>query len=138
MRMDVDSTDIFVKGLRLAARELDSLATAKSETFRYDAITESIIWDDELPADYGGGSEKVWSLRPIFRFRASLILGEPDLEWERYWQLAKQLFPKWIGFSKGRLNPATEVKEFLRKRIVETETSVKRMMANSDRRRRSH
>jgi hypothetical protein len=131
----VDSVeDVFVKGLRSLASDLDSITVATSDRYHYDAITESIRWEDELPQSYGRGGERLAALRVIFRYRASLILGEPQAEWERYWQLARELFPRWIGFDATRLNPSPEVREFLRAHAAETAAAVARSIERMRRR----
>lgn len=124
--MSLDDHKFFVEELHQIAPKLEALKTSRSQAFFYDAITEAIIWEDELPDSRE--SKLVWALRPIFRYRASLILGQPDARCEPYWRLASDLFPSWIGFRPERLHPAPEVVEFLRKKVTETEISIRRMM----------
>jgi hypothetical protein len=132
--MSSGGEDNFVKGLRFIAAALNSTTTVQCDAFRYDAITESTIWEDELPPVIRARSEALWGIRPILRHRASIILGEPDPEWERCWQLGKELFPNWVGFIDSRVDPAPEIREFLRQRVVETRSAISRMISNAVRR----
>jgi hypothetical protein len=118
----------FVDALHAIAPDLDEIRNPQSEVYRYDAITEAIIWNDELPVRCS--VEKIQSLRPVFRYRASITLGQPDVEWERYWQLAKSLFPHWVGFSSERVAPGPEVTSYLRRQVDDTRRQVRTALSN--------
>ena len=118
--------DIFEKSLRCIANDLDLLRIEKSSRYRYDAITESLIWEDELPT--GSRIRALHGMRAILRHRASLTLGELDTEFERYWQLGNELFPNWIGFTQSRVHPPADVCDFLRHAVQNTRNYVKSIL----------
>jgi hypothetical protein len=107
--MELREDDVFVKGLKRVAPMMRKLDKDERGGFFFDAMTESVIWHDELPKPSDRGGENFWGLRPIFRYRSSVLMGSPEMEWEPYWQLAKSLFPCWVGFRAERLEPKEEI-----------------------------
>jgi hypothetical protein len=101
--------------LRLVAKGMDDINSAGEGTYTFDSMTASIIWDDELPPSHLRGSAHSWGLRPVFGYRATLILGNPDRNLEEYWLLAKELFPNWVGFLAERCEPNAELASFMRR-----------------------
>ncbi|MGD9644920.1 MAG: hypothetical protein AB7U73_04355 [Pirellulales bacterium] len=67
---------------------------------KYDLLADAVYWVDEIPGDIDAYSASC--LRPMLRYRTTLILGLPDAQWELYWSEAKRQFPRWIGFSRRR------------------------------------
>lgn len=121
----LNEDDVMVQGLHRVAKTLNRLTEIKSDDdYYFDAITEGIVWHDELPPPSERGAENFWGLRPIFRYRASLISGDPDLEWAEYWQLAQKLFPQWVGFSKHRQKPNPLLVGFLDEKMRKHEAEM--------------
>jgi len=102
-----------IESLRLIANGMNSLNTVGEGAYSFDAMSASIIWDDELPPLHLRGSAHSWGLRPVLGYRASLILGTPDRTLEEFWLLAKQLFPDWVGFRPERCARSPELAAFL-------------------------
>lgn len=94
-----------------------------SSSFRFDIMTESVIWDDELPQAYSG-NPILLALRPIFYQRACLLIGQQDELTLRYWKLGLELFPSWPGFRPERLDPTSEAALYLRTRREEIDRSI--------------
>lgn len=85
------------------SRILQNLRLSSNATFFYDIMSDALVWTDETPPL--GGSYTVhhtWYLRPVFRYRSSLIEGIPDSRFEPAWIEALSLFPTWIGFLTDR------------------------------------
>jgi hypothetical protein len=86
-----------------ALREIAALfasqrAAAWDATPRYDMLSDSLVWTNELPEPDG---RNVSPIRPVIRHRTCLILGIPP-EFPEWWTTAQSLFPTWIGFSPAR------------------------------------
>jgi hypothetical protein len=81
-------------------------------SFRYDLMSDSVIWEDEMPNPFMGDS---LALRLLFRYRTSVLLGNPDVQLEGYWLHGKSLFPDWPGFTSDRSTPSQEILDFLKK-----------------------
>jgi hypothetical protein len=71
----------------------------------YELLSDSLIWTDEIPevgADKVGGLR---SLRFVFRYRTSVMLGVPEKRYQAFWDEALTLFPGWPGFDPERRAP---------------------------------
>jgi hypothetical protein len=94
---------------------LDSLVPILTELKRdpsakifYDTMSDALVWTDEAVFD-GLTQEQMGSLRAIFRFRTSLILGDPDMRFEKIWSILKSRCPHWIGFIDSRCTGSKEL-----------------------------
>ena len=72
---------------------------------RYDMLSDSLIWDDELPEIEKQEPRDCYSaLRIVLQYRTTLILGNPEERCRVLWDYALSIFPNWIGFSPLRCN----------------------------------
>ena len=78
----------------------------------YDIMSDALIWADEK----GECVEATWVARPLFRFRTSIIIGEPDERCAEYWRLARRIIPEWIGFRPERCSPSQQLRELYNSR----------------------
>jgi hypothetical protein len=81
---------------------LDKLEHRPDSTPSYDVMSGGIVWPDEKPPLGELRVRDLWCLRPVLRFRTSLILRETDVDCEPFWNEAKRLFPGWPGFIPSR------------------------------------
>lgn len=58
---------------------IDVLATPE-----YEVMSDALIWSDELPNIGKENLRDFWCLRPLLRYRTTLILDKPDQECEAY------------------------------------------------------
>ena len=89
------------------ARHMESLSKIDDARVRYELLSGSLVWSDELPRDVDTDC-----IRFVLRYRTSLILSEPCPEYEALWNEARRQFPQWIGFSPERMAPNQELAEF--------------------------
>ncbi len=111
-----DYHQLTIDSLHLIVKIMDGLSEVGPNSYKFDAMTASVIWYDELPERRGSALD--WGLRPLFGYRGSLILSEPDLSLEPYWLLGKELFPNWVGFRPERCVPNPELAAFIREQIA--------------------
>ncbi len=91
--------DKWLPNLAAIAKEMEALRESSLATVRYELLSDSLIWSDELPIKTNLPTD---CLRPVFRYRTSLILGAPDIAYQIFWAQAQKSFPNWIGFSSKR------------------------------------
>ena len=70
----------------------------------YHLLADALVWADEVPL-WGKRSEVEDALRVLWHYRTGLILGEAR-PFTELWELAKRLFPDWVGFHSSRCRPA--------------------------------
>ena len=99
---------------------LARLTQDPAATVFYDQMSAALVWSDEALSE-GLSAEQMGCLRALFRFRTSLIDGEPDRRFENLWNTLKAKCPLWIGFDPHRcmLSEAMQT-ELNRKRKTET------------------
>jgi hypothetical protein len=90
--------------LNIVAPILQSMARDPSAGFFYDLISGALVWRDEFPLV--GDSDAIALVRYLLRFRTSVIIGQPDVQLEPYWQEAAKLCPDWPGFAADRISSA--------------------------------
>lgn len=94
--------------LRALAAVLDQLRPDPDARVGYDLFAGGLAWSDETPARttaIGPELVQVQALRPVWRYRSTVIAGAPDERHRAAWDLAKALFPNWPGFLAGRSDP---------------------------------
>lgn len=94
-----------IESLNLLAPRLERLILRPEAECYYDLLAGAVVWMDERPSFDGLGQhhmECVNAMRRVWFFRTAQILGERSPEDERYWLVAKQLFPMWPGFALER------------------------------------
>ena len=72
----------------------------------YELMSDALVWNDEIPDLQTGDVRDFHCLRFVFRYRTTLMLGQPDERFRRVWDEAYKLFPDWPGFDPRRQSPA--------------------------------
>ena len=98
-----------VEALSALAPSLARLEKSESAKVRYELLSGSLIWSDELPSDSGPDKD---CLRYVLKYRTGLIIGEPESAFATVWQEAVRLFPTWIGFLPERTTYSHELADF--------------------------
>ena len=94
------------KTLRLWAEHLDGITEPRVvQPFR-DILTDGLIWRDETIESTP--TEVIWALRLVWHHRTGIIIGE-QRRYADTWQLARELFPHWVGFHPDRCRPSAEL-----------------------------
>jgi hypothetical protein len=78
----------------------------------YHLFAGALFWADEYPP-WWRLPELEDALRVLWYYRTGLILGQPR-EYGEYWELGKQLFPRWVGFHPSRFRPDRRLIVFYR------------------------
>jgi hypothetical protein len=91
------------------AEDMKRLQRSEHAVVRYELLSGSLVWSDEFPK---GTKVNTDCLRFLFRYRTSLILGEPDKPYEVFWKEAQRHFPEWIGFALDRTSRSSELAAF--------------------------
>lgn len=113
------------QSLKAIAPQMNALRRQRLARLHYDAFADALWWSDERPklahvCDH-------WCLRPLFRYRTSRILGEPDLNCEPVWLEAKRSFPNWPGFHTSRCQPTERLVAFDAQCHDETARQIERL-----------
>ena len=77
---------------------LTRLKRSESSKVRYELLSGSLVWSDELPSDSGYNKD---CLRYVLKYRTGLIIGEPDSAFATVWQEALRLYPILDWFFAG-------------------------------------
>jgi hypothetical protein len=72
----------------------------------YELLSDSLVWTDEIPEVSAAQVGGLRSLRFVFRYRTSLMLGIPEERYRPFWEEAQTLFPSWPGFDPERRDPS--------------------------------
>jgi hypothetical protein len=91
-----------LRELEQIASCLNSLVLSEDAIVHYDIYADGLIWSDELPNQLTGTNLPLSSLRPLLRYRTSLILSCPMQKYQYAWDSGLVLFPDWPGFDPGR------------------------------------
>jgi len=111
--MDAD-LEKMIGPLRLHASRLDAIsAPAPAARVFFEVMSGALVWSDEVVK--GVPTKVVWSLRPLFAFRSSFIVCQPQEKLRFYWDACVSLFPHWVGFVPARSKPSPQLLEILRK-----------------------
>lgn len=97
-----DSKSDFLNWLEAIAESMNALSAIQSNACFYDFLSGGIIWWDELPPLGQRGIAHSHGMRPVFHYRSTYLLGQPDIVCEKYWNRARELFPLWVGFLPER------------------------------------
>jgi len=95
--------------LATIAEAMNGMKKSSDAEIHYDMLAGALWWSDERP-DFPQ-AEDHWCLRPVFRFRTTLILELPEMQFLPYWEEARKQFPKWPGFAVERCSPSVELAE---------------------------
>lgn len=120
-----------MSALREHAHHLNSIR--RPRLFRkvfYELMSGGLVWTDET---HGSTPREVKnSLRIIFAYRTSLLLGEPRDEFKPYWDQSLELFPRWVGFRPERRTATPRLLETYRRGNVSLKKCLKDMERESD------
>ena len=89
--------------LRAIAGRMRELKPAAGASVFYELMSDALVWDDEIPDLAAGDVGEFHCLRFVFRYRTTLLVGQPDERYRRFWEEAARLFPYWPGFDPRRL-----------------------------------
>jgi hypothetical protein len=103
MPTPVNLPDELIAKLDTIAGAMNALVKSSEATIQYDMLAGALWWSDERPAI--GQIEDSDCLRPVFRYRTSLIISEPEPAYLPYWLAARKAFPQWPGFDLERCRP---------------------------------
>lgn len=81
---------------------MTALRKDDAATVRYELLSGSLVWSDEIPRDSPVSKD---CLRFVLRHRTGLIVGEESPPHGDLWREAVARFPQWIGFSPERVSP---------------------------------
>lgn len=92
--------------LRDWAAHLDTITEQRvTQPFR-DILADGLIWRDETIETTP--FEVILALRLVWHYRTGLIIGE-QRRFSETWQIAREMFPHWVGFRPDRYGPSTEL-----------------------------
>jgi hypothetical protein len=92
--------------LRLWAEHLDGITEPSSVEPFVDIMTDGLVWRDETIDSTP--FEVISCLRFVRHYRTGIIIGE-QRRFTDIWQLARELFPLWVGFHPDRCRPSAEL-----------------------------
>jgi len=104
------TTETILAALAGIGGKMEGLSKRENAEFGYHGLADAVYWDDEIPNDLSEDADN--GLRFILRYRTTVLLGEPDAQWARFWEKGKASFPDWIGFSPDRIAPNDAISEF--------------------------
>ena len=93
---------IIMDDLRMIAYVMNNLVLNSEATAAYDAGSDSLVWSDEIPDPGVLKIRQLWCLRPVLRYRTSIVVGSPEKQYQYLWEEALRLFPEWPGFATTR------------------------------------
>jgi hypothetical protein len=92
--------------LRLWAGHLDAITERRVNQPFHDYLADGLIWRDETIDTTP--TQVIWALRFVWHYRTGFIIGE-QRRFADIWQLARELFPHWVGFQPDRCSPSAEL-----------------------------
>ena len=110
MPMKIESADDAMRRVEAALRRHASGFRRRCWRFKpemqYHLFADAVFWVDEYPIAHDPDLEDAFRL--VLNHRTSLLTGSEG-KVPQVWQLARQCFPKWIGFRRSRctFNPKT-------------------------------
>lgn len=120
--------------LRSAAVVIGRVTSGRADAeLRYDMMSDAVYWSDEPPAiDSHEAIEAVWALRPVFHHRVCVMLARPS-PYAHLWELARDLFPMWIGFAHDRCHLAPDVLAHIAAMMQRGEREIRKLVRWADR-----
>ena len=119
---------------------LDQLAQDANANLRYDLFADALVWSDELKLDENDDVlfDHIGTIRAIWQYRSTLILGTPCQRFEAAWQEAQRLCPNWPVFLPQRRDPSlartyVHSREVSQKKWGEDVTRIERQLDDSKR-----
>jgi len=109
----------FENEIRRLAPLLNELEKSDQATFEYQGVSDALVWSDELPEN---PISYEMAIRYLLQYRTSVIAGEPIEQIAPYWEMAKEAFPNWPGFSAERCQPSESLASRVREMRAELET----------------
>ncbi len=100
--------------LAQVANEMNRLAKSSDAIIHYDLLAGALWWSDERPSF--SDCELHSYLRPVFRYRTTLILDTTEDSYTPLWEASRDLFPFWPGFAPERCSPNEELAQWYRKK----------------------
>ena len=92
-------------------------------TFSYELLSDGVWWSDEAPKEF----EAISALRMVVRYRTCMICGV-DSSFGEAWEVAKELFPGWVGFRAERCQPSAEIVEQIRAMLEKGKGETKKLI----------
>ncbi|EMI45182.1 hypothetical protein [Rhodopirellula sp. SWK7] len=99
--------DELLDRLETVAEQMNACKRSWFAKLNYDMMADALWWSDERP-DFAD-AEDHWCLRPLFRYRTTLILDAPESQWLPFWDRSLELFPDWPGFHHSRTKPDSKL-----------------------------
>lgn len=91
--------------LQALAPILNRLPADPNARVGYELMSDALVWSDELPPDPEPHGDGWVSLRGVFRYRTTLILGKPEEKYRAGWEVLASLCPNWPGLLPERRIP---------------------------------
>jgi hypothetical protein len=91
---------IDINKLNELASSMQAMRKTPDARIFYDLMSDALLWTDEFPLLVD--ADAVSCFRYVLRYRTSIIIGQPEIKYERYWIEAYQLAPEWPGFLAER------------------------------------
>jgi len=88
--------------LNTLAPKLNQLPLVQGAECFYEVLSGGLLWRDEIPELAALPTGTFEALRGVIHYRTTLILGEPEEQYQACWSEAQRLFPKWPGFVVAR------------------------------------
>jgi hypothetical protein len=98
--------------LKSIASDLEQLRLDPAASLHYEIMSDALVWSDELLRNRR--AREIWCMRPVLRYRTGLILGLDLVEFRETWKVAKNIFPKWIGFAQQRCERSASLEALYR------------------------
>lgn len=120
----MDELAPYLEKLMELSPKMIALKLCPSASMQYHALAGAVYWSDEIPRQIDDMQED--ALRILLRYRTTLMLGRPEVECQKFWELAKQSFPTWIGFSESRVSPNSSVLDFYAQKTKRVRKQIQR------------
>ena len=96
------------------AKRLNAMRPDSGARCFFECMSGGLIWTDERPS-FQVDADELGTLRIIWNYRTSLILGKPRTEFTEMWDSAVSLAPNWPGFLPVRREPSPELSALIPK-----------------------
>ncbi len=109
-----------IQQLAAISQHLNTLEFRDDAMLSYDVMSDALFWSDEIPFADGITLRvrDLWCLRPVLRYRTSLIICTPEERFYEHWKRATEMFPLWPGFRPCRCAYSTYLEsEYMSRRL---------------------